>query len=273
MYIVGDIGGTNTRLSNTKDLSTLDQPTVQPTPKDYTLGLQMIKDYADKCSKIEVIEGVCLGISGILAEEKSHLVRSPHLPNWEKKPLQSDLHNAINTNVFLENDTALVGLGESIFGAGKDHDLVAYITVSTGVGGARINEKTIDDKKFGFEPGHQIISVGDELLSLEQIISGTGIQERTGKRPEDIDKDDAIWKDVTKFAAIGLHNTILHWSPDILVLGGGIILSEKLSIHNITEIIQELLVVFPEIPEIKKAELEDFGGLYGAMEHIKSNSK
>ncbi|MCA9386961.1 ROK family protein [Candidatus Dojkabacteria bacterium] len=270
MYIIGDIGGTNSRLSFTNDLIKFESPTVQSTPKEYSEGLSMIKSYIDKCNSISKVNGICIGVSGIISEEKSHLVRSPHLPNWEKKQLQSDLQSYINGDVFLENDTALVGLGEAVFGAGKGYDLVAYVTISTGVGGARINNQKIDDKYFGFEPGHQLISINDELFSLEQLVSGTGIQERTGKNPLDIKPDDAIWEEVAKFSAIGLHNTILHWSPKVLVLGGGVILSDKLQINKIKQMIQELLVVFPEIPDIKKAELADFGGLYGAMEHIKT---
>jgi glucokinase len=49
------------------------------------------------------------------------------------------------------------GLGEAVFGAGKGREIVVYMTISTGVGGARIVGGKIDASAMGFEPGHQII--------------------------------------------------------------------------------------------------------------------
>jgi len=61
----------------------------------------------------------------------------------------------------------------------------------------------------------------------------------------------------------------LHWSPDIIVLGGGLIIGEVISIDSARKYLSEIMKVFPEIPEIKKAELGDMGGLYGVLAFLK----
>ncbi len=269
MYILGDIGGTRTRISSSDDLKTFTEPLIFETPKEYNHAINMIEEVTKKVKQDSQVQAVCFGVSGILSKEKDALERSPHLPNWERMKFKKELQRINETDkVFLENDTAIVGLGEATFGVGKDYKLIAYITISTGVGGVRIEDKKIDTKIYGFEPGHQILSVNGDLFSLEQLISGSGIKALTGKEAREVE-DSEFWEKVTRNTAIGIHNTILHWSPEAVVLGGGVIQSGKLSVHQIHEVVQELLIVFPETPDILKSELGDFGGLYGAMEYLK----
>jgi glucokinase len=268
MFILGDIGGTKTRIASSSDLQSFNEPIIFETPKDYSEAIEKIKEILNELIQGDV-EAVCFGISGILSKQKDSLVRSPHLPNWERQALKKDLQELTKCKkVFLENDTAIVGLGEATKGAGKGRKLIAYITISTGVGGAKIDNKHIDEKTYGFEPGHQLIHINHEMKSLEQLVSGSGIKEQTGLEASEVD-DAEFWERVTKNIAIGLHNTILHWSPEMMVIGGGVVLSGKLSMEKISQEIQELLIVFPEIPEVVKSELGDLGGLYGGMEYIR----
>ena len=39
------------------------------------------------------------------------------------------------------------------------------------------------------------------------------------------------------------------------------------------KLLKEMLKIFPELPEIKRAELGDLGGLYGAMELLRQAEK
>ena len=101
------------------------------------------------------------------------LVNAPHLPGWIRKPFSERLKAELACPVFLENDSAIVALGEAHHGAGKGDDIMAYLTVSTGMGGARIVHGAIDVNVFGFEPGHQYIdfdtsAYGGALSGLAQ---------------------------------------------------------------------------------------------------------
>lgn len=270
MYIIADIGGSKTRISLTEDLKYFANPIVVDTPKNYHEGLRIIEESVSQILTGQKIAGIGIGVAGTLSEENDRLVAAPHLEDWENNLLEKDLNRIFETkHTYLENDTALVGLGESIYGAGKDAKILVYVTVSTGVGGVKIENKRIDDSTFGFEPGHQIISTENNLnATLEQLVSGSGIKKRFGVEPIELDDSDE-WDRITEYLAIGLHNVVMHWSPDVIVLGGGIALSGKINFQKLTESFQEKTAFLPKLPEIRKASLGDFGGLYGAMELIK----
>jgi len=101
------------------------------------------------------------------------------------------LEEILEVPVFLRNDTAIVGLGEAHAGAGKGHEIVVYITVSTGVGGVRIIKGEIAKNQFGFEIGHQIIDLDGSVcpscekpVDLENMISGRATEQRLKIKPE-----------------------------------------------------------------------------------------
>jgi predicted NBD/HSP70 family sugar kinase len=174
------------------------------------------------------------------------------------------LSSAFHCPVRIENDTALVGLGEALAGAGKDHSIVSYITISTGVGGVRIIDGVIDRARFGFEPGHHIMDWSSKE-TFESLTSGTSNAERYGTPIIEIPKD--AWPLLAKQAAIGAYNSALFWSPDIIVLGGSMIV-KKISIlfDEIKKAYQELPQIFGgDMPLLKKASLEDEGGLHGGL--------
>jgi len=105
--------------------------------------------------------------------------------------------------------------------------------------------------------------------TLEDLISGKALQAETGKHPREI-TDPAVWDDRAKKLAIGLNNIIVEWSPDCVVLGGSMITGNPaISIDKTAEYLKDILKIFPRLPIIKKAELGDFGGLYGALAFIK----
>ena len=104
-----------------------------------------------------IINAAAGGVPGILNKEKTVLLSAPNLEKWEDVFLKEALEKALDVPVRLENDAALGALGEAVFGAGKDKRIVAYFTVSTGVGGARVTDGRLDEGAFGFEPHRQIV--------------------------------------------------------------------------------------------------------------------
>lgn len=258
MYLLFDIGGTKTRVA-ISDGTTINDPSIFPTPDVYTHGLEIFHQFKDTHPK-----AVAGGIAGPLEHNKEGLKASPQLPDWIDKPLKSDLEEIFKVPVFLENDAALSGLGEAIRGAGVGYSVVAYLTISTGVGGAKIVDGKIDKNIHGFEPGQMLIEGG----KLADLISGMAIEKEYGKKPEEID-DQNLWTEVAKYLAEGLNNIIVDWSPDVIVLGGSILKSINLEI--VEQSLKENLTIFKDIPHIKRASLGDMSGLYGALEYLKQN--
>ncbi|MCH7883009.1 ROK family protein [Patescibacteria group bacterium] len=265
-----DIGGTSIRAAFCQDGKSLGEPKILETPKDFNEGILLLKKTAEELSGGKKIQSIVVGIAGAFDREKTQLLASPNLPGWVGKPLKVRLYQEFGSLVFIENDAALAGLGEAVYGAGKGKEIVAYMTISTGVGGARIIKGKIDVSAKGFEPGHQIIDAGAvwqgeyDVLTLENAISGTAFEKRFGKKPYEI-TDEKIWDEAARILAIGLNNSMVYWSPDIVVLGGSMMKEVGIPIERIRFHLKNILKIFREPSPIEKAALGDAAGLYGGL--------
>jgi glucokinase len=292
MYGYFDIGGTKTRVAVSRDGKSFGEPVKFDTPQDFEEGIHRISEELRKLSGDQVFLAIGGGIAGPLNHERTTLLMAPHLPQWVGKPIvEALLANVRTHHVYLENDSAIVGLGESHYGAGKGDAIMAYITVSTGVGGVRIVDGHIDRSSIGFEPGHQILDIDKTMFpelhadEAEEIISGTAIAERFHKKAYEV-TDPAVWEELAKLLAYLLNNVTVFWSPDSIVLGGSMVVGDPaIPVDRVAYHLDQILTIFPKKPVVKEATLKDLGGLYGAMafvaqrantliiSHIKSNSQ
>lgn len=272
MYLLFDIGGTNMRVAVSSDKQTLAKSKIVPTPKEFEQGIQAFRQIAEELGKGEQINGIAGGIAGPIDKEKTMLVASPHIPGWVEKPLKPELEKAFGCKVIIENDTTMGGIGEAVKGAGVGYNVVAYIALGTGIGGKRIVNGKISEDSFNFEPGHQIIIPDGKPCNcggkghLEAYVGGLYIEKNYGLKGEKI-KDPKIWDEIAKYLAIGLNNTIVHWSPDIVVLGGSIM--QSISIDLVRKYLHEYLTIYPEKPKLALATLGHRAGYYGALELLK----
>lgn len=260
MFLLFDVGGTKTRVAVSKDGKNIESFEIFSTPSDFEEGISLIEKTAKKLSRGEKIDDIVGGITGMFNKEKSKLIFAPNLSDWVEKPIKEKLSDIFSASVSLENDAALAGLGEAVYGAGAGYEIAAYLTISTGVGGVRIVNKKIDQGVFGFEPGHQIVDAGGK--DLEFYVSGSGINKRFGKKSNEID-DENVWEDVIKYLTYGINNTVAYWSPEIIILGGGIMQNKHISIDKIKTRFKEVSKL--PLPEIKLASLGDQNGIYGAL--------
>jgi predicted NBD/HSP70 family sugar kinase len=268
MFLLLDIGGTNLRLACSDDGKNLSQPIIIPTPFKFTDGVNTIAKAARQLVE-KPLQAVAIGLPGPLDLGKTRTFGKHKFPDWAGKPLKEELERALAAPVFIENDTALCGLGEATSGAGQGFSIVVYVTVSTGVGGVRILDGRIDRHAVGFEPGFQIIDTDGTLVPecpaphrLEDLIGGAQVEKRFGKKPQDI-TDPAVWDQVAAWLAVGLNNAIVHWSPDVIILGGPMMGSIPIeTVHRKTT---QLASFLPKVPPIKPASLGKIGGLHGAL--------
>ncbi len=264
MLLLFDIGGTNTRIALAHREELVGQVSFA-TAQSYPEHLARMVQEARALAGDEIITSAVVGAPGPLDDAKTTLRNAPNLPDWIGQPLHADLTEGLKASVFLENDCALAGLGESVYGAGMGYAIVAYLAVGTGVGGARVVDKKIDRNAMGFEPGHQYIEGG---VTLEKHISGMSLYTQTGQQPEDID-DPAVFREAERLFSYGIHNTIVHWSPEVVILGGGLIRNGRFSIDAISRHLQDILHIFPEAPPVIEANLGDSSGLMGALAYAK----
>jgi len=153
-------------------------------------------------------------------------------------------------------------------GAGRRKRIVGYLTIGTGIGGVKIEDGKICSRIYGFEPGHQIIDVNEEVGYLDDFASGSAMRKIYGKPPEEIDDMD-IWEKETQMIAVAIHNAVCFWSPEIVIMGGS--LMQKIKMSNLRQIIGQQMKRLPKLPEIVQVELKEKAGLYGALAALRSN--
>lgn len=270
-YVVFDIGGTKTRIATSDDLQEFTEVKSYKTPPTFKAGMKkFIETVSTLTDEVTAMAG---GIRGRLSEDKTGIENDGKLTKWAGESVVGYLQKQYgDIAVFLENDAAIAGVGEAVFGGGKGLDIVAYHTVSTGVGGAKIEHGEIDETNIGFEPGHQILDIDRTILgeettpTLENMVSGTAIKNRFGVEPYEIPQTDVLWDDLAGYLAQGLRNTILYWSPDAIVLGGSMIIGDPaIKIDAIRKATAEALDNFEPTPLITEAKLGDEAGLWGGL--------
>ncbi len=251
MYLLFDVGASKMRLAVSRDGETFETPKVVASPDDETAMLASFAQTAQELLGNETPVAIAGGVT------RKH------------ENLKTRIAGLFACASYIENDTAMCGLGEALSGAGRGADIVAYVTISTGVGGVKIVNGRIDENSSGFEPGYQIISIDGENKTLEELISGRHLAQRLGKSPKEI-TDQAVWDGLAAYLAIGLNNLIVDWSPELVVLGGSMITgTPAISLAATEKRLREILTVFPNIPKLKLAELGDFGGLHGALHFLR----
>ncbi len=271
MYVVFDIGGTKTRVAISSDLVVIEKSVKFNTPSSFAEGIKKIAQEIQKLTDKKPL-AIAGGIRGILNEDKTGIVNDATLSKWAGKSVVAELQKHFNVPVYLENDAAIAGVGEAVFGAGKGLEIIAYHTVSTGVGGVKIENGEIDSAHFGFEPGHQVLDIdrtilGDDISpTLENLVSGTALEQRFGVKAYEIPQSDVVWDELAEYLAQGLLNTILYWSPDAIVLGGSMIIGDpRIPIDAIRKYTVEAIGGFEPSPLITTAKLGDEAGLFGGL--------
>ncbi len=274
MKIAFDIGGTHIRAALFDQKNVLVEKLSVLTPSSYSEGKALLGSLVKNlvAEKAIAVDGVAVAIAGIIDKSRGEVVVSPNLSDWIKKPLVKDLRTITQSaKIVIENDAAAAALGEANFGAGKGVRVVGYLTLSTGIGGAKVVDGVLDAYASGFEPGNQIINFDETRKirsfrkgSFEAYASGTAFKELYGISGEQC-TDQKIWNSYAKLLSTGVINCIVLWSPEIIVLGGGVAKSARLFLDPLCKAVRIYLSDFSYIPSIVAGILGDDAGLYGAI--------
>lgn len=259
MILLFDIGGTKSRFAVSTDGTSFDEPIMIDTPAHYTEGILAFDECIKKVTQGKKVTKTVGGFPGTIVDKK--VFYSPNLQDYQGKLLGYELERICGVDPIICNDADLAGLGEAVYGAGKDFGSVAYITISTGIGGTLIIDKKMQKATYGFEPGHQIVNykTGE---TLHDLISGTALSKKYNKPAKEI-KEPEIYDMICEILGVALTNTIMHWSPDVLVMGGSI--TKDIDIYQVEKEIKKHLRIFPNSPVMKRAELGAYNGIWGAL--------
>jgi predicted NBD/HSP70 family sugar kinase len=259
MILVFDIGATHTRLALSEDgqLShVVHFDTVHSGP-----GLAHMLGAMHALAAGNSVKAVVGGMPGDLDEDGT-LVAARNLRAWEGLPVGARIKSAFDCPVYIHNDVVMCGLGEARGGAGISEGVMVYYTVSTGVNAVRLVNGNLDRTIKRFEIGFELVGQEDgRVQSLEMLIGGGAMEKRLGRAPQEV-HSEAVWRLAERNLAHGLYNTLLHWTPDVVVFGGSMM--HDIRIDGVRRELAKWPQVLDRQPELKKAELGDLAGLHGA---------
>ncbi|WP_415294527.1 ROK family protein [Candidatus Pelagibacter sp. Uisw_113] len=250
MQIGFDVGATKIESVILKDNGEEVDRSRRDCPKDYISIIQTIKNVVvdlEKKHNRTLPVGVCH--PGVHSPQTGLVKNAPNCVWIEKKPFQKSLREALNREVFCENDGNCFALSESIDGAGKHYKIVYGIILGSGAGGGLVIDKQIVSGPNGVagEWGHNqlpfMAAQKEELKTLnlrdaevESFVSGLGLAKRFNKkykknlkaneifelyRKHELDAENMIEEFKTNLA-MSLAVIVNILDPDVFIFGGGV---------------------------------------------------
>jgi len=287
-----DLGGTNIKWSvvarERAALRALDRGQV-PTPTNEdedavvaalaTIGEAAVRSWPD-------ISSVGIGVPGSY-DPTAGTTRflTNVLGDWDGKPVAALVAEALRVPCFLINDARAFGLAELRMGAGRGSSSMVGITLGTGVGGVIALDGRVYQGHDGAagELGHQTIEPdGPDCTCggkgcLEVFVRADAIEAASGApsveeaveraRAGDARAHHAI-TDAAGYLGIGIANMVSVFTPDRVVLGGGISAAFDLLIGPIrAELTRRVHLTSLDDVDIVRADLGVWAGTIGAAIH------
>ena len=171
--------------------------------------------------------------------------------NWAHTDLAGAVRRALGVPVAIDTDVNAAAMGEYLWGAAQRLDSLIYVTVGTGIGGGGMAHGRLIHGLLHPEMGH-IRTPHDWDADpfagvcpfhgdcLEGLASGPAIEARWGQRGETLPADHPAWDLEAAYLAHGVASIICMWSPQRIVLGGGVMRQRRL-FPSIRRRAQELL--------------------------------
>ncbi len=244
--------------------------------------------------------GVAVGIPGPLDPASGIVFAAPHLEGWTDIPAADMLSKRTGCPVVIHNDASLAGYAEWVAGAGKGSRHMVFVTASTGIGGALVINGELVSGAAGTagELGHIPLAPDGPTCGqghrgcLEGSASGTAIAKRAGEAvlrrestslvsldPSAIDAvavlaaaraGDALalrlWSDAGRALGRAIGGLINILSPEVVVIGGGLINAKELLFDPLEAGIHEIAFDVPARRcRIAPAGLGTDAGLAGAV--------
>lgn len=281
-----DLGGTNLRVARINTSNKIEE--VIKIESEIDKGIDILVDKIIKTIntlKNEKTTKVGLSVPGQVDNQKGIIITTTNIP-FSNYPIRKMIKDKCNLEAVLNNDANVAGLGEAVIGAGKNDELVYYITWSTGIGGALIvNKKLISgNNMYSGEVGNIVVDPQSQYIhshmtrgAVEGLASGTALKrhaeelgyENVKNFIEDYGNSEEVRNKIDYIAdkVAQLLTTIYHVIEiDKFVIGGGVTFkSGKFLLPLVEEKLNHYLMpVVKNKIKISVAELGDDAGLYGA---------
>ena len=242
---------------------------------------KMISYFKEK--KVEALGIACFG--PIDPDKKSatygYITSTPKLA-WTNCNIVGAFEEALGCPVGFDTDVNGSVLGEVTFGQAKGKSSVIYITIGTGVGAGIYIEGNLLHGMLHPEAGHVLMRKRNDdtyegkcpyhKACLEGLAAGPAIEERWGVSARELKDRAEVWDLEAYYIAQALTGYILTVSPEMIILGGGVMHQEQL-FPMIRSYVKEMLNGYIKTEEIDDldhyivpASLNDDQGIMGCLE-------
>lgn len=283
MSIIGalEAGGTKMVMATGDESGTIFERQEIPTTDPDQCIPQMIAWFTER--QIDALGVAAFGPTGVNPTNKrfGQILETPKTA-WRYFDFRGALYKGLQVPVGYDTDVNAACLGEVAFGAAKKLDCVVYITVGTGIGaGVMIDGKLLHGMLHA-EAGHILVThvEGDTATSvcpyhpncLEGFASGPAIEKRWGKTARELADDEKVWDLESSYLAQAISTYILCYSPQRIILGGGVMHQTQL-FPQIRKKTLDLLAGYITTPELSAidfyivpASCDGNQGILGALE-------
>jgi len=171
-----------------------------------------------------------IGFGGPVDFGQQRVAFSTHIGGWNDFHLTEFLARELSVPAIMDNDANAGAMGEAVYGAGRGHSPLFYMTLSTGIGGGIYSDGKIWRGADGWagEIGHLSIRPdGPEFLCkargcFERMCCGLWLERDYGKTAKELLDDSNFVARYVVDLALGLKACIMLLNPSRIVIGGGI---------------------------------------------------
>lgn len=296
-----DIGGTNIKVVQVSEEGNILTSMTEPTPTGHGGSSDNIKNVLIKILKNTLkdnVIGIGFGIAGLIDRKNGIVIESPNIPAINGFPAKEIFEKEFSLPVVVENDANTYAYGEKWIGTGKNFNNFAVLTLGTGIGGGVIYRGELFEGAV--EIGHMVIEPQGRFCMcgsfgcLESYASGKAIVDRaissleggtksmlteccdgnfykitpelvykTALEGDNLSRE--VFREIGQYLGIGIANVVNIFSPDAVILGGGLIGAWDLFIEELKkEFLKRALKSLSTNVEILKTILKEDSGSIGA---------
>ena len=307
-----DVGGTKILAGAVAEDGTIKATARRPTPRhDAEAVLTQVADVVAELrdGTDEAIDGVGVGIAGVVDAERSRVYFAPNL-RWSQVPARALLEASTGLPVVVENDGNIAAWGEYRFGAGRGTSDMVLVTVGTGIGGGIVIDGRLfrgahgaageighinavpDGRACGcgrggcweqYASGNALVREARELAAERRSEAGLLLSLGDGT-PEGVQgpevtqaalAGDPIAREafarVGTWLGRGLADLAAVLDPEVFVIGGGVSESGDLLLASARSTLNDKLIGQQNRPAplVRAAELANSAGIVGAADLVR----
>lgn len=183
------------------------------------------------------LEAVGIGSFGPVDLKRSspsfgHITSTPKV-GWQNFDLRGSIANALGVPVAFDTDVNGAILAEARWGAAQGLDNAIYMTIGTGIGGGALVHGRVVHGLVHPEMGH--LHIAHDLSRdpftgicpyhhdcLEGLASGPAMQARWKQPASTLRPEHPAWELEAHYLALGLMNLTVSFSPQRIIMGGGV---------------------------------------------------